>query len=162
MAVKAKYKEAKLPKRLDKAIGGASWQTPDVLVGALRNRYQLDVCLECDFYHMPATSIDPKTVRYVAMYQSITLFGRKSGIHWYGKVAEFEKVRRYEIDEIPRLLTSGTTASMLRSGASSPNPFRLAVLPLCIYLPISSCFETAERWQNFWLAASISTAGSMR
>ena len=102
MAKQYKFKEAKLPKRLDKAIGGASWLTPDVLVGALRNRYQLDVCLECDFYHMPATRIDPKAVEYVAMYQSITLFGRKSGILWYGKVAEFEKLRRYEIDEIPK------------------------------------------------------------
>ena len=102
MAKQENFKEAKLPKRLDKAIGGASWQTPDVLVGALRNRYQLDVCLECDFYHMPATHIDTKSVQYVAMYQSITLFGRKSGIHWYGKVAGFEKVRRYEIDEIPK------------------------------------------------------------
>ena len=102
MAVKAKYKEAKLPKRLDKAIGGASWQTPDVLVGALRNRYQLDICLECKFYHMPATRIDPSKVRYVAIYQSLTLFGRGGGVRWYGKVIGWEKVRRYEIDELPK------------------------------------------------------------
>lgn len=102
MAVKAKYKEAKLPKRLDKALERVDWRTPDVLVGALRNRYQLDVCLECNFYHMPAVGIDPKNVRYVAIYQSLNLFGHGSGIRYYGKVTGFKKVRRHEIDEIPK------------------------------------------------------------
>ena len=102
MAGKEVYKETKLPKRLDKAIAGASWQTPEVLVGALRNRFQLDVSLECSFYHMPATKIDPSRVRYVAIYQSLTLFDRRAGIRWYGKVTEWAKVRRYEIDEIPK------------------------------------------------------------
>ena len=102
MARNIRFKEAKLPKRLEKSLASVDWMCPDVLVGALRNRYQLDVCLECNFYHMPATRIDPKAVRYVAMYQSITLFGRNSGIRWYGKVTDYEKVRRYEIDEIPK------------------------------------------------------------
>ena len=102
MAVKAKYKEAKLPKRLDKAIGGASWQTPDVLVGALRNREQLDFSLAYGFYHMPACKIDPRRIRYVAIYQSITLFGNAAGVRWYGKVSSYRKVHRHEIEEIPK------------------------------------------------------------
>lgn len=102
MARNKTYKETKLPKRVDKAIAGASWQTPDVLVGALRNRYQLDACLQCGFYHMPVTNIDPKKVQYVAIYQSLTLFGHGSGIRWYGKVTGWQKVRRYEIEELPK------------------------------------------------------------
>ena len=102
MARNKTYKETKLPKRLDKALANVNWAEPDVLVGALRNRYQLDISLECNFYHMPATKIDPSKVRYVAIYQSLTLFGRGGGVRWYGKVSEFEKVRRYEIDEIPK------------------------------------------------------------
>ena len=102
MAGKVKYKEAKLPKRLDKSLERVDWCTPDVLVGALRNRYQLDICLEHSFYHMPATNIDPKSIRYVAIYQSLTLFGRGSGIRWYGKVTGFKKVRRRDIEEIPK------------------------------------------------------------
>jgi len=96
------YKETKLPKRMDKALSNVDWAEPDVLVGALRNRYQLDVSLECGFYHMPATHIDPANVRYVAIYQSLTLFNRTAGIRWLGKVTSWEKVRRYEIDEIPK------------------------------------------------------------
>lgn len=102
MAKKVNYKETKLPKRLDKSVAGAVWQVPDVLVGALRNRYQLDACLQCGFYHMPVTNIDPKKVRYVAIYQSLTLFGHGSGIRWYGKVTGWQKVRRYEIEELPK------------------------------------------------------------
>ena len=102
MARNKTYKETKLPKRLDRALSNVNWAEPDVLVGALRNRYQLDISLECNFYHMPATKIDPSKVRYVAIYQSLTLFGRGGGVRWYGKVSEFEKVRRYEIDEIPK------------------------------------------------------------
>ena len=60
MARNKTYKETKLPKRLDKSVAGAVWQVPDVLVGALRNRYQLVACLQCGFYHMPVTNIDPK------------------------------------------------------------------------------------------------------
>ncbi len=102
MARNKTYKETKLPKRLDKSVAGAVWQVPDVLVGALRNRYQLDACLQCGFYHMPVTNIDPKKVRYVAIYQSLTLFGHGSGIRWYGKVTGWQKVRRYEIEELPK------------------------------------------------------------
>ena len=96
------YKEAKLPKRLEKALAHVNWETPDVLVGALRNRHQLDVSLERDFYHMPATSIDHEAVKYVAIYQSITLFGRGGGIRWYGRVTDREKLQRYEIEDIPK------------------------------------------------------------
>ena len=102
MTKKENFKEAKLPKRLDKALAGVNWLAPDVLVGALRNRYQLDACLQCGFYHMPVTNIDPKKVRYVAIYQSLTLFGHGSGIRWYGKVTGYQKVRRYEIEELPK------------------------------------------------------------
>ena len=102
MARNKTYKEAKLPKRLEKALAYVIWEKPDVLVGALRNRHQLDVSLERDFYHMPATSIDPEAVKYVAIYQSITLFGSGGGIRWYGKVTDREKLQRFEIEAIPK------------------------------------------------------------
>ena len=75
----------------------------DVLVGTLRNRKQLDTVLKNKFYHIPSVMIpDDKTnISYIAIYQSKNLFGKESGIRYFGKVVSSEKVERKDILEIP-------------------------------------------------------------
>ncbi|PYI50279.1 restriction endonuclease-like protein [Paenibacillus flagellatus] len=78
----------------------------NVLIGALSQKEQLDAALEHRFYHTPLNNItDHKLltqIEYVALYQSIQLFGRdEAGIHVYGKVADWKVVPRREITLIP-------------------------------------------------------------
>ncbi len=83
-----------------------NWTARDVLVGVLRNRKQLDICLRHKFYHVPAEQL-PNGVRglhYVAIYQSKRLFGAEAGIRYYGEIAKISLVSRNEIREIPRNL----------------------------------------------------------
>ncbi|UVI31013.1 restriction endonuclease-like protein [Paenibacillus spongiae] len=79
----------------------------NVAVGSLREASQLAAALEYGFYHVPLENIsDHKLLtqlEYVALYQSRSQFQStgEMGIHWYGKVADWEVVRRKEITEIP-------------------------------------------------------------
>lgn len=84
------------------------WTRDDVLIGSLRNREQLDVCLKHNFYHVPVHCIpdDKMPVNYVALYQSKNFYGEYGGINYYGKVASFAVVSRDEITEIPGKSTS--------------------------------------------------------
>jgi len=81
----------------------SEWSKKDVLVGALKNRKQLDVCLKYKFYHVPVESLSliNITVNYVAIYQSKRLFGDFAGIKYWGRVVGCELVKRYEIKELP-------------------------------------------------------------
>lgn len=80
------------------------WDSPSVLVGTLRSPHQLDVCLGCGFYHVPACHIpeDRLPVSYVALYQSRSLFPEDCGIRFYGRVKRCIPVRRWQISEIPK------------------------------------------------------------
>lgn len=80
------------------------WTSPSVLVGTLRTPQQLDVCLECGFYHVPACHIpqDRLPISYVAIYQSRSLFPEDCGIRFYGRVKGCTPVRRWQISEIPK------------------------------------------------------------
>lgn len=79
----------------------------DVLVGALKDKAQLAVCLERKFYHIPLKRLfSEQTVltqmKYVAIYQSRTLFGEKeSGVSWIGQIERWEVVPRGQIKERP-------------------------------------------------------------
>ncbi len=81
-----------------------SWDNNTVLVGSLRNRQQLDVCLGCNFYHIPATMLTAEDlpVSHVAIYQSRRFYGKKAAIRYYGKVTDTKLLPRYDITEIPR------------------------------------------------------------
>ena len=80
------------------------WDSPSVLVGALRSPYQLDVCREHSFYHLPAKQIpnDWLPFSYVAIYQSHTMFPDDCGVMLYGKVVSWKPVHRWQIREIPK------------------------------------------------------------
>ena len=76
----------------------------DLFVGALRNREQLAVCLEKNFYHIPAARLTggTKTLSYLAIYQSRRLFGEAAGIRYVGKIGKISLVKRKEITEFPQ------------------------------------------------------------
>lgn len=100
----SKFKVPSLPERLEQDLLGAKWEKRDVLVGCLRDRKQLDICLRHGFYHMPAHRLEGESseVRYVAIYQSQNLFGGRAGVRYYGRVTGCETVVRKEITQIPR------------------------------------------------------------
>lgn len=97
------FERATLPIGTEEKLSQINWKVRDVLVGGLRNRAQLGVCLEHGFYHIPASQIADTRfpIRYVAIYQSKYIFGDEAGIRYYGEVTKCYPVRRNEIKEIP-------------------------------------------------------------
>ena len=96
------FERATLPRGIEDKLAKIDWNQRDVLVGALRNRAQLDTCLKYKFYHIPASKIRDADlpIHYVAIYQSINIFGREAGI--YGEVTKTSAVKRRDIREIPK------------------------------------------------------------
>lgn len=76
----------------------------NVLVGSLR-RGQLEVALLHKFYHVPLKNVKDHKVltqmEYVAVYQSRKRYGEEGGIHWYGKIADWQVLPRKAITERP-------------------------------------------------------------
>ena len=91
-------------KRTKPGESQAAGEARDVLVGTLRNRLQLETCIENKFYHIPAARLSQKDfpVHYVAIYRSNHKFGHDAGISIYGKVSRCSLVPRCEIKEIPK------------------------------------------------------------
>ena len=98
------FERATLPRCIEDKLAKIDWNQRDVLVGALRNRAQLDTCLKYKFYHIPASKIRDADlpIHYVAIYQSINIFGREAGIRYYGEVTKTSAVKRRDIREIPK------------------------------------------------------------
>ena len=96
--------ETVLPAGIEKKMAKVDWSCRDVLVGALRNREQLNAALEGRFYHIPTSKLQDGNlpIHYVALYQSKNLFGQEAGIRYWGAVIRTERVKRREIREIPR------------------------------------------------------------
>ena len=98
------FERATLPRGIEDKLAKIDWNQRDVLVGALRNRVQLQTCLKHKFYHIPASKIKDVDlpIHYVAIYQSINIFGREAGIRYYGEVTKTSVVKRRDIREIPK------------------------------------------------------------
>ena len=98
------FERTTLPRGIEDKLAKIDWNQRDVLVGALRNRAQLDTCLKYKFYHIPASKIKDADlpIHYVAIYQSINIFGREAGIRYYGEVTKTSAVKRRDIREIPK------------------------------------------------------------
>ena len=98
------FERATLPRGIEDKLAKTDWKQRDVLVGALRNRSQLETSLKYKFYHIPAARISESDlpIHYVAIYQSINLFGKEAGIRYYGEVIRCSQVKRREITEIPK------------------------------------------------------------
>lgn len=98
------FERATLPRGIEDKLAKIDWNQRDVLVGALRNKAQLETCLQYKFYHIPAAKIKEADlpIHYVAIYQSINIFGREAGIRYYGEVTKTSVVNRRDIREIPK------------------------------------------------------------
>ena len=79
----------------------------NVLVGSVRGPEQVETALEHSFYHVPLKNLSDAQIltqiEYVAMCQSRKKFNdtAKTGIHWIGRIAEWQVLPRKEITEIP-------------------------------------------------------------
>lgn len=92
-----------LPRGIDAKLAKIDWSIRDVLIGTLSRQGQLDICLKYNFYHIPVSKLKASDfpIRYVAIYQSKSLFGSNAGIRYYGEVTKCVPMRRSEIREIP-------------------------------------------------------------
>ena len=97
------FERATLPRGIEEKLMRVDWSVRDVLVGSMRNKEQLNTCLQHRFYHIPASRISENKlpIHTVALYQSKTLFGVKAGIRYYGDVIRCSLVPRNCITEIP-------------------------------------------------------------
>ncbi len=79
-----------------------SYKDRNVLVGVVRNKGQFYKLLKYKFYHIPMSKISgcEMPIKYVAIYQSKKLFGRKCGVYYYAEVKDYKTVLRYQIREI--------------------------------------------------------------
>jgi len=97
------FERAILPRGIEDKLAKTDWSVRDVLIGTLRNRDQLDACLDHKFYHVPRSKISESSfpIHYIALYQSKHLFKAVAGIQYYGAVTKCIPVYRNEITEIP-------------------------------------------------------------
>lgn len=82
------FERATLPRGIERMLAKVDWSVKDMLVGPLSNKNQLEFILSKKFYHVPAKymSEDNLPVRYVALYQSNSIFKKEAGIRYYGTV----------------------------------------------------------------------------
>lgn len=99
----AAFERTSLPRGIEKMLAKVDWEHRDVLVGTLRSKEQLAICINQMFYHLPAVNLPDENlpIHYVALYQSKALFGEEAQIAFYGEVKRIQKVKRREIREIP-------------------------------------------------------------
>lgn len=98
------FERATLPRGIEDKLTRTDWKKRDVLVGALRNKEQLEICLKYRFYHIPASHINEAAlpIHYVAIYQSKNIFDKEAGVRYYGEVTRCSLVKRREIKELPK------------------------------------------------------------
>ncbi len=98
------FERSILPRGTEEKLAKVDWTTRDVLVGTLRSKEQLDVCLQHKFYYAPANRLPDRNfpIHYVAIYQSKRLFGKEAGIQYYGEVVRCTSMPRNAIKEMPK------------------------------------------------------------
>lgn len=97
--------ECKLPPTDSKLDSGDEFfRQRSVLLGPLRNREQLGICLEGNFYHIPVSKLEAEVgeISHIAIYQSKNFYGKDAGIRFWAKVISCEKIKRSELKEIPK------------------------------------------------------------
>ena len=123
-----------------------SWER-NVLVGCLRERHQLRICLRHRFYHMPADRLegDPDQIKWVAIYQSQTLFGIRAGVRWYGRVVSWKRVSRSEITQIPRDSDTPYYVFAVARWEKRPKKIRCKELPITHIRTTEFLFRTSRQ-----------------
>jgi len=82
-------------------------QGKNVMVGSMRDKDQLDICLREHLYWIPLERLAREQkllteLEWIGLYQSKRRFGpHECGIRWYGKILSWYVVRRYEIKARP-------------------------------------------------------------
>lgn len=76
----------------------------NVLVGALRNKEQLEINIKNKFYHTALSNInlEKHSIKTIAIAQSKKLFKGEAGIRYYGSIKDIKILPRREIKEIPK------------------------------------------------------------
>ena len=97
------FERMSLPRGIEEKLQKVDWNKKDVMIGSLRSREQLVVCLEKKFYYLPVSHLKDEylPIRIVALYQSVYQFGTEAQIAYYGEVKRIQKVKRKEISEVP-------------------------------------------------------------
>ena len=97
------FERMSLPRGIEAKLQKTDWNRKDVMIGTLRNRRQLEICLNGKFYYLPASHLRDEylPIRTVALYQSRMTFGEEAQIAYYGEVKRIQKIKRKEIPEVP-------------------------------------------------------------
>ncbi len=126
----------------------------DMLIGALSNMPQLNVCLEHNFYHIPAklvpVSID--SIRYVAVYQSRRFFGSElAGVRYFAEVEKATLLPRYSIEELPRQSEEMYVRFDVKGWQKRIKPISPTSKGIVAGYTEFAIFELAEELPQLWL-----------
>ena len=96
------FERSILPVGIESRLAKVEWDKKDVLIGSLSSKKQFDAVIKDKYYYIPKSSMPDirKNVRYIALYQSNRLFGKNSGILYYGEVLSSEIRKRKNINNI--------------------------------------------------------------
>ena len=141
----------------------------DVLLGTVKNKGQFYNCVKNKFYHIPAFMVDdhPYPIRYVALYQSVKLWGVESGIRYYGEVESFEKVCRRDIKELPNSSDEEYYRFNIKEWKQLLRPIKIteSIVYVCEFTNLfllthsSNTFQlTIDNEQDFRLSAMLNDA----
>ena len=94
------FERASLPRGIEEKLAKTDWRRPDVLIGSVRSKAQFYDNLKRNYYYLPAEFMDENLppVKYIALYQSVTLFGDEAGIRYWGKITKMKRLNREQID----------------------------------------------------------------
>lgn len=93
------FERATLPKGIEDRLINVDLKNRNVLVGMVRDRKQFDICIDNNFYYIPADKVAEERLplEYVAIHQTKEQFGEEAGIRYFGRVKAIKKVRRKSI-----------------------------------------------------------------
>lgn len=97
------FERMSLPKGIEEKLQKVDWNRKDVMLGMLKDKNQLEICLQNNFYYTPARFVHDSNcpIRYVALVQARYIFGNDAKLAYYGEVKQFQKVKRQDIREVP-------------------------------------------------------------
>jgi hypothetical protein len=126
----------------------------DMLVGALSSMPQLKVCLEHNFYHIPAklVPIDGDKIQYVAIYQSRRFFGSEnSGVRYFARVKSVTTLPRYKITELPKKSVEPYLRFDLEKWQTRIKPISASAKGVVVGYTKFEIFNAAEEVPQLWL-----------
>lgn len=99
----SEFEGAALPADVEEQLARVDWSRRDVLIGSLRSRDQLNVCMENNFYYIPVKRVPDASlpIHYVALFQTPRVFSSDAGIYCCGEVLTASIVKRRNIREVP-------------------------------------------------------------